>query len=430
MPDSNQALAAFARTFLTEAEELLRQSREDLATIEIKGAEEEIVGSLLRAFHTLKGSASLFGLENIKQTAHAMEDVLTAVREKTLSLDKDFIQLLWRGCHTLGKAVDLFRSNQSMAKPGSDEIELIDAVRIRLSKAVACPPATVSAQEPAVKTPSSDSAAEPAKDALPKTTFRIDEKELDRAIALFHKLVQQKTSLQHLVDRLLQSEVEQDLSDKLQETLQQLMLLISVLSQAFFKIKLTPVGATLEKIKALAASLAGDLSRSVEVTLSGEQILIDRKKVDALHMALVHLVRNSVAHGIETPAERQSTGKPVSGRIHIEVQDDGESLCVHYADDGRGIDLKSIREQVVKKGFADPALFSFETPQPAEFLFGPGVSTAVGVTGLSGRGVGMETVLHEVKKLGGKIFVSFVPGQKTAFEIMLPHVAKSGQIKK
>lgn len=186
-------------------------------------------------------------------------------------------------------------------------------------------------------------------------------------------------------------------------------------------VRTTAVRRVLERIPRVAAELARSLEKRVEVTISGDEVEVDRAVLDHIDDALLHLVRNAVDHGIESPAEREQAGKDPIGSICLEATQAAGRLQLRLIDDGAGIDVERVRARAVESGMLPEAVAEdLPAERVIEYLFEPGLSTKDEVSEVSGRGVGMDAVKRQLESLGGQISVTSIPGAGTTMEIDLP----------
>jgi two-component system chemotaxis sensor kinase CheA len=187
------------------------------------------------------------------------------------------------------------------------------------------------------------------------------------------------------------------------------------------QVRMIPVEAVFLRFPRLVRDLQTKLGKDVELRLVGKETELDRTVVDALGDPLVHLVRNALDHGLESPAEREAAGKPATGTLEISAQHAGGNVIITVADDGRGIDPRRVAEKAAERGLitAD-AVDAVDTPRAVELLFSAGFSTAEVTSDISGRGVGMDAVRAAIRGLGGEVLMTSEPGQGTSAQIRLP----------
>lgn len=195
----------------------------------------------------------------------------------------------------------------------------------------------------------------------------------------------------------------------------------AVLREDLRALRMVPAALMLEPIRRTVREVAGRLGKSVEVEVAGAEVRLDRRIVDELRDPLLHLVRNAVDHGLEGPAARRAAGKPEAGRLLVRVEPRGGRVGVVVEDDGRGLDLPTIKALAVERGLlaaADAARVG--DAEAARLIFRPGFSTAAALTEISGRGVGLDVVQATAARLGGAVDVTWAPGRATRFELDLP----------
>jgi two-component system chemotaxis sensor kinase CheA len=189
-------------------------------------------------------------------------------------------------------------------------------------------------------------------------------------------------------------------------------------------LRTAPLLRVMDPLPRLAREIAMELGKIVEVELRGAELELDRSILDRLSDPLVHLVRNAVDHGLEVPSARTQAGKPPAGRLEIDARREKDSIRISVADDGRGIDLESVRSRAVASGLLHAELAEELPPQEIALLvFRPGLSTAREVTDFSGRGVGMDVVKTTIESLGGRVELHSRPGLGTSTSLLVPITA-------
>ena len=184
-------------------------------------------------------------------------------------------------------------------------------------------------------------------------------------------------------------------------------------------IRMLPIGSTFSKFKRLVRDLSGELGKEIELTTEGAETELDKTVIEKLNDPLVHLIRNSIDHGIETPEVREASGKPRLGTVHLAAVHSGDSVVITIKDDGAGLDKEAIRAKAVERGLVSA---NAEVPDKEIFaqIFSPGFSTAKKVTSVSGRGVGMDVVKRSIDALRGSIDLSSKKGEGTVITVRIP----------
>jgi len=209
--------------------------------------------------------------------------------------------------------------------------------------------------------------------------------------------------------------------DAMLDAVDQLSRVSDSLQRGVLNTRMVPVAPLFNRFKRSVRDISRELDKRVELEIRGETTELDKRMIDELGDPLVHLVRNAIDHGIESPEERRRIGKPVTATLALEAFHRGSSVCITITDDGRGIDTEGIRRRAIERGLVDAAVASTLAPeQLVDFIWQPGFSTAAVVSDISGRGVGMDIVRTRIARLNGTIEVASVPGRGTTFTIRLP----------
>ncbi len=280
------------------------------------------------------------------------------------------------------------------------------------------PTTSAPAQEPAA---ARSSGGAPQQSLQKETTIRIDTARLDQVLNLSGEIGLTKNRISNLKSQILHGKTDQETIKALDLAVSQLDLLVSDLQNAVMKTRMQPIGRLFQKYPRLARDLARQLGKDVELVLSGEETELDKTMIEDLNDPLVHLVRNAVDHGVESPEERQTANKPVKSLVTLSASQVGDHIYIEIADDGKGMRPDVIRNKAVEKGIIDAETANgLDDRQSLQLIFLPGFSTKDQISSVSGRGVGMDVVKTNISRLNGKIDVESVPGQGSTFTISLP----------
>lgn len=208
-------------------------------------------------------------------------------------------------------------------------------------------------------------------------------------------------------------------ADRLRGGLAQLEANVRELQESVMRVRMLPVGSVFSRFPRLVRDVSSRLGKQIRLQLSGEQTELDKTVLEKIGDPLVHLVRNSIDHGIETPAERLAAGKQPEGLIHLDAFHKGGSINIVIRDDGRGLRGERLLEKARARGLIEPDAVLSDA-EVHELIFMPGFSTADTTTDLSGRGVGMDVVRRNIKELGGSVELASTPGEGTVTTITLP----------
>jgi two-component system chemotaxis sensor kinase CheA len=397
--------------FLAEGGDHLDQAEAALLTLESNPGDKEAVNVVFRAFHTIKGVAGFLELHRVTELAHHAESLLSRVREGSLAFSSPVADLTLRSADLLRDLLNGIRSSiqgeDAFVPALYDEILAIlcDEPRVeRLAAGEALLLESVSAT--AVESEETSVGA-----ADPDASVRVKTARLDRLLDLVgelvvsHSMVAEDPALDHRSD--LMRKVSR--SEKILRELQDLTT----------SMRMVPMKPAFRKATRVVRDVSRRAGKPIHLSTDGEETELDRSMVDVIADPLVHMVRNAIDHGIESPEERVAAGKPREGRIRISAGQLGGSVVIEISDDGRGLDAEKIlakakSRRIVdsERGMSDSDIF--------ELIFAPGFSTAEQVTDISGRGVGMDVVRRSVEALRGRIEIQSVPGEGSTFSIHLP----------
>jgi two-component system chemotaxis sensor kinase CheA len=252
-------------------------------------------------------------------------------------------------------------------------------------------------------------------------TVRVETKRLDHVMNLVGELVLSRNRLMKLGFGLEEQYETNPLVRELGITLAQLNLVTSDLQLAVMKTRMVPIRKVFSRFPRLVRDLASKLGKQVRLELVGEDTEVDKSVADELSDPLVHLVRNSLDHGLETAADRHRNGKGPEGYVRLSAHQEGNSIVIRVEDNGRGLQVKKIAEKAVSKGLVPQA--ELDTLSPREIMnliFLPGFSTAEEVSDVSGRGVGMDVVRTNISRMNGSLELDSEPGQGSRVTIKLP----------
>jgi two-component system chemotaxis sensor kinase CheA len=299
------------------------------------------------------------------------------------------------------------------------------AVPVPVAVAPAAPAPAVA--EPAAPTPAPTAAVAKAPEkALEKSsdTIRVSQAKLDTFMNTVAELIISKTMISHIVERLETESLGSSADEKVKELRKASIYLDQVskeIQASVLGIRMVPVKTIFTKFPRMLRDLAKGSGKKIELQMVGEDTEIDKSLIEELSDPLIHLIRNSADHGIELPEVRARSGKPETGTVVLRARHEGDSVLVEIEDDGKGIDPKIIRAKAVEKGILTAERGEQITDEEAiNLIFLPGFSTAQKVTDISGRGVGMDVVKSNVRKLNGSVSVTSAVGQGSIFTIKLP----------
>ncbi|MBJ6127021.1 chemotaxis protein CheA [Microvirga splendida] len=252
-------------------------------------------------------------------------------------------------------------------------------------------------------------------------TLRVDAARIDRLADLIGEMVIAKNALAHLAEQFDEGLDRKHVAQGLVSSQAAIERLVAELHGAVMDVRMMPMRDIFRRFPRAVREAAGQLSKAIDFSVEGEEVEADKAVVEGLFEPLLHLLRNAVGHGAEPEHLRLEAGKPAKTRIVLRARRDGDRVTVEVEDDGRGIDPATIRRVARERGVASAeALDRMSDAEAIDLIFAPGFSTASEVTGLSGRGVGMDAVRSAVERLGGHASVRSLQGRGTAIRLSLP----------
>ena len=254
-----------------------------------------------------------------------------------------------------------------------------------------------------------------------ESTIRVDTARLDQVLNLSGEIGLTKNRLTSLRADILAGRNDTDTLHALDQAVSQLDLLVSDLQNSVMKTRMQPIGRLFQKYPRIARDLARQLGKDVELALVGEETEVDKTMIEDLADPLVHLVRNAVDHGVESPEERLAAGKPAKSIVRLEARQEGDHIVLIIADDGRGMSPERIRAKAIEKGLIrEEEANTLDDRQSLNLIFLPGFSTMAQASSVSERGVGMDVVKTNIQKLNGSVEIRSEPGKGSVFLISLP----------
>ncbi|MBK9019108.1 MAG: chemotaxis protein CheA [Sulfuritalea sp.] len=471
--------------FLVEAGELLAGVDNKLIDLEQNPSDHALLNEIFRGFHTIKGGAGFLNATELVTLCHLTENLFDRLRKNELQVTgenmdvilaataavRGMFDMLERGLQPnaadpalladlkaalAGQAPAAANAPVPAAPPPAAGAAAAPMVAgdggpdwNTLFAAIATPPAVVSATGavPAAM-PGSTAVAEKTPDAIVNAaigrragdkpgaaapagrrdsekardmSIRVDTVRLDQVLNLSGEIGLTKNRLNALRTDIISGRTDTETLHALDQAISQLDLLVSDMQNAVMKTRMQPVGRLFQKYPRIARDLARSLGKDVELLLIGEETEIDKTMIDDLGDPIIHLIRNAVDHGIESPEERRAAGKPAKSHVRLEARQEGDHIVILIADDGRGMNPERLRAKAVEKGLItiDEAN-SMDERQSFELILLPGFSTKDVASDVSGRGVGMDVVKTNIQRMKGNIAIKSTAGRGSTFVISLP----------
>jgi two-component system chemotaxis sensor kinase CheA len=415
----------YADMFRAEARERMADMNTALLALE-RGEGMARIAELFRAVHTVKGMAAAMGYDSVRELSHALETLLDQLRRGSVEITPEVIDSLFEAVDTLESAVVAVSQPDSPSNDVVSVIETLESIGAAI-KAEPVPNPTMewpiqalphelpSSRPSSVRlTPQVASGAFGSMSASDKAHrfVRVDADRLDTLMTLIGELVIARGRLQNLSRR--------DTNPELAEAVLQASRLIGSLQTEITTARMVPVGQAFERFERMVRDTAQSLGKKVVFEILGSDIEVDKSVLDEIGEPVMHLLRNSLDHGVETPAERRAAGKPPVAKLTLSASRERASVVVRVSDDGRGVDVASVLKRARANGLVDDDCGLLSDAEVLSLIARPGFSTTSHVTDISGRGVGLDVVATKVRSLGGAVELSTDAGAGTEIRLELP----------
>ncbi len=436
--------------FVNEGFDHLTNSERSVLILEGAPDDKEAINNIFRAFHTIKGAAGFLDLRDIRKLAHEAETMLDMVRKGSLDFNGRVVELTLSSVDLLRRLLTSLGEQASSGGKYSGEYPNIgpmmaDLKEVIWSKTIKVPVGEILVQQGAITPVELVQALEIQKEVAPDKkvgeilveTHAASAKQVDGALQVQKSGMPIENSIKIQLDKLDQlidlvgelviseTQVVQSpsalavLDQKFHKNIGELDQITRRLQQLVMGMRLVQIGPAFQKMVRLVRDLSKKMGKEIVITLSGEETEIDKNMVELVSDPLMHMVRNSVDHGIEPTDVRIANGKPAQGKVELAAFHKGGNVVIEIRDDGGGLRKDKILKKAIERGLvkegeeiSDKRIFNL--------IFEAGFSTAEKVTDVSGRGVGMDVVKRNIEKLRGKVDISSEEGKGSVFAIHLP----------
>ncbi|MCL0051220.1 chemotaxis protein CheA [Thermodesulfovibrionales bacterium] len=427
--------------FIVEAEETLERIEPMFVKIETEGYVKDILEEIFRGMHTLKGAASFLGFQQIIDVAHEAESIMKKLSEGEMDLSKGLIDVILKSVDTLRLIISHIKLKDGIEEDISGLLKELTAAQAPSTDTQSdAKPEFVPITEDAAPAPASTAApvlpvpdeqerqitrrSEAGEQGIEKeiiSNLRVEVSRIDKAMNLAGEIAMARNRLLNLAARLNISYSGDPYVEGLIETTSFLDRVTSDLQLAVMKMRMQPIQKVFGKFPRMARDLSRSMDKEIDLEIIGEDTEVDKTVIENIGDPLVHIIRNSIDHGIETKEERVIKNKPIKGKIVIDAYQKGTQIVIEVSDDGKGIDIEAVKKKALLKGLiSEEEAEKMPDDAATNLIFLPGFSTKETSTELSGRGVGMDVVRTNVSKLNGGVEVITKKGVGSTFRISLP----------
>jgi len=430
--------------FLDESEESIATLDNLFLELEQEPKNKEIIGSIFRVAHSIKGLAAFLNLRYIKDLTHDLESVLDNLRNGGLCVDRKIVDCLLAGFDEVSNMLARVRAGKKEVEDENKLKELLNEIR-RLSdsntrreeRGISAAFNDVSRRVEQISEEVEDldglgdeileEVVEREKDkagnaasATAGRTMRVSEEKIDVFMRYVGDLIEVSESF-NLLQMHIDTNPDRQLAREFKDVNSSFNQLSDKLQKSLLAIRKVPARNLIQKVPRMVRDLANSLGKKVNVKIMGQDVQVDKSMIEALGSPMNHLVRNCVDHGIERPEQRQEAGKDENGVVRIDITEQGDDVTIKIADDGAGIDPEKVRLKAIQMGLVtDKQAAQLNDRDVLQFVLSSGFSTAKQVTDVSGRGVGMDVVRTNVESLKGSIDLQSSLGQGSTVTLRLP----------
>ncbi|MEK6734030.1 MAG: chemotaxis protein CheW [Pseudomonadota bacterium] len=391
--------------FLSETSEGLQTLDNELVEFERDPHNENLLNSIFRLMHTIKGTCGFLGLTKLTAVAHAGENIIDKIRHKELSVDEHVISVVLESIDTI-KEIVLYIS-QHETEPTTDYSALIQKINDTANNVSSTPN-----QE---STSSQEKHEEPVHsvEASSLQTIKVNVKLLENLMQIVSELVLNRNQMIQL-DRTIHDH-------RFAPSIQRLNVITSSLQETVMETRMQPISNAWVKIPRMVRDLAKDLNKKIRLEMTGKDTELDKQLIESIKDPLVHMIRNSADHGLETPEVRIKAGKPEEGVITLKAFHQGGHIIIEASDDGNGINIGRIKSKALQNNLlTEEELALLSENQITQLIFRPGFSTAEVITDISGRGVGLDVVKRNIEEIRGTVELKSIEGKGSTFVIKIP----------
>lgn len=376
--------------FIAETRETLEALSGEIVAWEAHPEDRARLDAIFRFVHTVKGSCGFLDLPRLGRLSHAAEDVLAQVREGTRAPDRALVNAVLAVVDRIGELVEAIESGTSLDDSGDD---LLVAALAEGAEEIAH--------------------AGPVASRAPARSVRLNVDLLDRMMSGMSDMVLARNELAR---RLRQGEID----PAIEAALERLSLTVGEMRDTVTRTRMQKIDALFSALPRMVRDTAAGLGKSVMLQVDGSDVELDREMIEVMRDPLVHIIRNSIDHGIEAPGERRANGKRENGRLSVSARQSGNQIIIEIVDDGRGIDTERLIQKLVANGRDESQLRRLSARARLDLVFEPGLSSKDIVSEISGRGVGMDIVRASIEQIGGRIELDSAPGKGLRIAIHVP----------
>lgn len=407
--------------YTSSSEEFLDSIEDNLIALEKKPNNDELIAEIFGAVHSLKGNSGFMGLSEIENISMAMEEMLQDLRAGEIEYNSETASFLLTSAESIRDEIDILNGKEKKIVNRLEEvnsnlgfdnnIQLQEKEKPKQDIETKLDNNNESQSIPQAIKQKNTSEVDVKKSN--KKNLRVDSDKIDRLFDLVGELI----TVESIVSN--NNEIKSLEIPGINESLTMLNKITRELQEVTLSVRMTPLESLFNKMKRLVRDVSIKMNKPVELEISGSETEMDKTIIEEISDPLVHILRNSIDHGIETKDERIKNGKKATGTIILSAGYEGNEIIIQINDDGKGINKEKVLAKALEKGLID-ADEELSDKEIYNLIIEPGFSTAEKVTDISGRGVGMDVVKKNIEKLKGDLIIDSEPGQGTKVSMRIP----------
>jgi two-component system chemotaxis sensor kinase CheA len=407
--------------FRDQSMQILDEMSHDLLALESRGADTEAVTRIRRGAHTIKGDSACIALDGVTSVAHEIESAFDSVLGGERAIDAGSVDLILRALDAIRGAIGGERVNDLDSGTAAELVEQLHSVQNREMVAAFAPSVLNTEDTELKKHETTTSARNDTPSKLRRDYVRVEAAKVDLLLNLAGEMVIARSIISQVGSELERTELKNELVARFTSASAHMGKMVGELQKAVLKMRMVTIDQVFRRFTRPMRELASERGKLIQIDVTGGSTELDRALVDSLYEPLLHLLRNAVDHGIESPEERVAAGKPETGRITMRAYHEGNQIAVEVWDDGRGIDVIDLKQRAVAAGaISQQQADLMPEEEAANLIFLEGLSTAKEITRISGRGIGAGAIRGAIEQLRGSVAIKSQAGVGTCFVLRMP----------
>ncbi|MFZ1979174.1 MAG: chemotaxis protein CheA [Bacteroidota bacterium] len=418
VPSFDEDMREIFDSYVIEANEILEHLSQDLIILEKNPSDGNLLNTIFRGIHTLKGTSSFLGFSQMTELTHTSEDLLNKLRKGDFIADGKVIDILIEAHNAAKTLLQRIKNHNLQPLDLDSTLEKIRGLMQQQSSTIQIEDVPISVKEQVVAITDTSKVIQQRMD---DSTIRVDVDRLDNLMNLVGELVLARNRLTQVTQSIIEKYERIEMSKQIVDISSQIDFVTTELQMAVMKTRMVPIEKVFNGLPLLARNLMRTTGKEVDLQIYAKETELDKSLIEELNDPLIHMIRNAIDHGIESPEERKKAGKQAQGIVIVSAERDGNYILITMEDDGRGMDTEQIKKAAIERGLiTEEQAREMSTSDTLNLIFIPGFSTKQETTNISGRGVGMDIVKTKIAKLKGIVEIVSEFGKGTIITLKLP----------